>query len=188
MRSTPHLIPASTPHPGLCPLPNHPLPTPLSRQLPHAPESPVATLSPLEKRAINLTWAKPFDGNSPLLRYVVEVSENSKRLLPAPGQSLISGITQGQRARDAAVTLGTTGLISWAGDPDVLQIGSSIPLPPSSPGRCALGRAAGQRGPRADVSDGAGLGPRSLLPVPPLRREQRGQGTVQQGHREVSRG
>ncbi|NXK06956.1 SDK2 protein, partial [Herpetotheres cachinnans] len=47
------------------------------RQLPHAPESPVATLSPQEKRAINLTWAKPFDGNSPLLRYVVEVSENN---------------------------------------------------------------------------------------------------------------
>ncbi|NXW47198.1 SDK2 protein, partial [Nyctiprogne leucopyga] len=47
------------------------------RQLPHAPESPVATLSPLEKRAINLTWAKPFDGNSPLLRYIVEVSENN---------------------------------------------------------------------------------------------------------------
>ncbi|XP_071620167.1 protein sidekick-2 isoform X2 [Heliangelus exortis] len=47
------------------------------RQLPHAPESPVATLSPLEKRAINLTWAKPFDGNSPLLHYVVEVSENN---------------------------------------------------------------------------------------------------------------
>ncbi|KAF1648541.1 Protein sidekick-2, partial [Aptenodytes patagonicus] len=47
------------------------------RQLPHAPESPIAALSPLEKRAINLTWAKPFDGNSPLLRYVVEVSENN---------------------------------------------------------------------------------------------------------------
>ncbi|XP_021270778.1 protein sidekick-2 isoform X2 [Numida meleagris] len=47
------------------------------RQLPHAPESPVAVLSPLEKRAINLTWAKPFDGNSPLLRYLVEVSENN---------------------------------------------------------------------------------------------------------------
>ncbi|NXT63761.1 SDK2 protein, partial [Chaetops frenatus] len=47
------------------------------RQLPHAPESPVAALSRQEKRAINLTWAKPFDGNSPLLRYVVEVSENN---------------------------------------------------------------------------------------------------------------
>lgn len=53
--------------------------TPLSpRQLPHAPERPVATLSTAERRAINLTWAKPFDGNSPLLRYVLEMSENSK--------------------------------------------------------------------------------------------------------------
>ncbi|XP_012588441.1 PREDICTED: protein sidekick-2 [Condylura cristata] len=47
------------------------------RQLPHAPEHPVATLSPSERRAINLTWAKPFDGNSPLLRYILEMSENN---------------------------------------------------------------------------------------------------------------
>ncbi|XP_006872370.1 PREDICTED: protein sidekick-2 [Chrysochloris asiatica] len=47
------------------------------RQLPHAPEHPVATLSTGEKRAINLTWAKPFDGNSPLIRYILEMSENN---------------------------------------------------------------------------------------------------------------
>ncbi|XP_036263560.1 protein sidekick-2 isoform X2 [Pipistrellus kuhlii] len=47
------------------------------RQLPHAPERPVATLSAAERRAINLTWAKPFDGNSPLLRYMLEMSENN---------------------------------------------------------------------------------------------------------------
>ncbi|XP_032473244.1 protein sidekick-2 isoform X3 [Phocoena sinus] len=47
------------------------------RQLPHAPEHPVATLSAAERRAINLTWAKPFDGNSPLIRYVLEMSENN---------------------------------------------------------------------------------------------------------------
>uniref|UniRef100_A0A8D0HE11 Sidekick cell adhesion molecule 2 n=1 Tax=Sphenodon punctatus TaxID=8508 RepID=A0A8D0HE11_SPHPU len=47
------------------------------RQLPHAPENPVAMLSSTEKRAINLTWAKPFDGNSPLLHYILEVSENN---------------------------------------------------------------------------------------------------------------
>lgn len=72
--------------PYLCPHPNRCAPPAPSRQLPHAPESPVAALSPLEKRAINLTWAKPFDGNSPLLRYVVEVSENSKGL-PPPASS-----------------------------------------------------------------------------------------------------
>uniref|UniRef100_A0A8D2J7G5 Sidekick cell adhesion molecule 2 n=1 Tax=Varanus komodoensis TaxID=61221 RepID=A0A8D2J7G5_VARKO len=47
------------------------------RQLPHAPENPTAMLSTVEKRAINLTWTKPFDGNSPLLRYILEVSENN---------------------------------------------------------------------------------------------------------------
>ena len=38
----------------------------------------MATLSAVERRAINLTWAKPFDGNSPLMRYILEMSENSK--------------------------------------------------------------------------------------------------------------
>ncbi|XP_068119236.1 protein sidekick-2 isoform X4 [Hyperolius riggenbachi] len=47
------------------------------RQLPHAPENPVALLSTTEPRSINLTWARPFDGNSPLIRYILEVSENN---------------------------------------------------------------------------------------------------------------
>ncbi|KAM4664358.1 protein sidekick-2 [Discoglossus pictus] len=47
------------------------------RQLPHAPENPIALLSTAEQRAINLTWARPFDGNSPLIRYILEVSENN---------------------------------------------------------------------------------------------------------------
>lgn len=42
----------------------------------------MATLSTSERRAINLTWAKPFDGNSPLIRYVLEMSENSKAHAP----------------------------------------------------------------------------------------------------------
>lgn len=53
-------------------------PTVPRRQLPHAPENPTAVLSTSEKRAIDLAWAKPFDGNSPLIRYILEVSENSK--------------------------------------------------------------------------------------------------------------
>ncbi|XP_035253841.1 protein sidekick-2-like isoform X1 [Anguilla anguilla] len=57
------------------------------RQLPHAPENPVAQLSQSEKRAINLSWAEPFDGNSPLIRYILEVSENN-----APWAALLAGI------------------------------------------------------------------------------------------------
>ncbi|XP_077482047.1 protein sidekick-2 isoform X1 [Stigmatopora argus] len=57
------------------------------RQLPHAPENPAAVLSATERRAIQLTWAKAFDGNSPLLRYVLEVSENN-----APWATLLASI------------------------------------------------------------------------------------------------
>lgn len=132
MRPPPH--PAGTPHLGLCPLP--PSLTPLSRQLPHAPESPVAVLSPQEKRAINLTWAKPFDGNSPLLRYVVEVSENSKGLLPPLRHRWHwekSPASPRHRGR-----CGELGDLS-AGDPSVLQARSPPcrPLfPQTHPGPC----------------------------------------------------
>ncbi|KAM9832651.1 protein sidekick-2 [Neosynchiropus ocellatus] len=57
------------------------------RQLPHAPENPTALLSKSEKRAIDLVWAKPFDGNSPLIRYILEVSENN-----APWAILLANI------------------------------------------------------------------------------------------------
>ncbi|XP_041830016.1 protein sidekick-2 isoform X1 [Melanotaenia boesemani] len=57
------------------------------RQLPHAPENPTAMLSKSEKRAIDLAWAKPFDGNSPLIRYILEVSENN-----APWAILLANI------------------------------------------------------------------------------------------------
>uniref|UniRef100_A0A8C6WSG5 Sidekick cell adhesion molecule 2a n=1 Tax=Neogobius melanostomus TaxID=47308 RepID=A0A8C6WSG5_9GOBI len=57
------------------------------RQLPHAPENPIAVLSSTEKRAINLTWAQAFDGNSPLIRYILEVSENN-----APWTVLLASI------------------------------------------------------------------------------------------------
>ncbi|XP_077474176.1 protein sidekick-2-like isoform X2 [Stigmatopora argus] len=57
------------------------------RQLPHAPENPVAVLSRTEKRAINLTYAQAFDGNSPLIRYILEVSENN-----APWTVLLANI------------------------------------------------------------------------------------------------
>ncbi|XP_053197128.1 protein sidekick-2 [Scomber japonicus] len=57
------------------------------RQLPHAPENPTAVLGTSEKRAIDLAWAKPFDGNSPLIRYILEVSENN-----APWAILLANI------------------------------------------------------------------------------------------------
>ncbi|KAJ3600310.1 hypothetical protein NHX12_031295 [Muraenolepis orangiensis] len=57
------------------------------RQLPHAPENPLAALSAAERRTVNLTWAPTFDGNSPLIRYILEVSENN-----APWSVLLANI------------------------------------------------------------------------------------------------
>lgn len=51
--------------------------------------------------------------------------------------------------------------------------------------RCSLDHTPGQRGPRSHLSDGQGTGSRSILPVPPVRCQRRGQRTVQQGHRKV---
>uniref|UniRef100_A0A8C6U6E1 Sidekick cell adhesion molecule 2a n=1 Tax=Neogobius melanostomus TaxID=47308 RepID=A0A8C6U6E1_9GOBI len=65
------------------------------RQLPHAPENPIAVLSSTEKRAINLTWAQAFDGNSPLIRYILEVSENSEWLSVFSIEPESTGVTVG---------------------------------------------------------------------------------------------
>lgn len=85
-------------------LPRGPTASVSSRQLPHAPEHPVATLSTSERRAINLTWGKPFDGNSPLIRYVLEMSENSKGPRPPPAP------TKGRAARSPVRSAGSASL------------------------------------------------------------------------------
>ncbi|XP_037669666.1 protein sidekick-1 isoform X2 [Choloepus didactylus] len=46
-------------------------------ELPHSPQNLLASLSPSRGRAVALSWVRPFDGNSPVLRYVVELSENN---------------------------------------------------------------------------------------------------------------
>lgn len=50
----------------------------LHSELPHSPQNLVATLNSSYSRSVMLSWVRPFDGNSPVLYYVVELSENSK--------------------------------------------------------------------------------------------------------------
>ncbi|XP_078728944.1 protein sidekick-2 [Lampetra fluviatilis] len=47
------------------------------RELPHPPQNLRARQSEERSRALELSWVRPFDGNSPLIRYVVEISENN---------------------------------------------------------------------------------------------------------------
>ncbi|XP_051877097.1 protein sidekick-1 [Pristis pectinata] len=46
-------------------------------ELPHPPRNLHATLNASKSRAVDLSWTRPFDGNSPILHYVVELSENN---------------------------------------------------------------------------------------------------------------
>uniref|UniRef100_A0A672KD05 Sidekick cell adhesion molecule 1 n=1 Tax=Sinocyclocheilus grahami TaxID=75366 RepID=A0A672KD05_SINGR len=47
------------------------------RELPHSPRNLQASLNANDSRSVDLSWMRPFDGNSPLLHYVVELSENN---------------------------------------------------------------------------------------------------------------
>ncbi|XP_072415393.1 protein sidekick-1 isoform X1 [Chiloscyllium punctatum] len=46
-------------------------------ELPHPPRNLQASLNLSSSRAVDLSWTRPFDGNSPILHYIVELSENN---------------------------------------------------------------------------------------------------------------
>ncbi|XP_029432778.1 protein sidekick-1 isoform X2 [Rhinatrema bivittatum] len=46
-------------------------------ELPHAPQNLVAHLNSSSSRSVTLSWVRPFDGNSPILYYSVQLSENN---------------------------------------------------------------------------------------------------------------
>ncbi|XP_078273747.1 protein sidekick-1 isoform X2 [Rhinoraja longicauda] len=46
-------------------------------ELPHPLRNLQATLNATTSRAVDLSWTRPFDGNSPILHYIVELSENN---------------------------------------------------------------------------------------------------------------
>ncbi|EGV95786.1 Protein sidekick-1 [Cricetulus griseus] len=46
-------------------------------ELPHPPQNLLASLSPVHSHSVTLSWVRPFDGNSPVLYYIVQLSENN---------------------------------------------------------------------------------------------------------------
>uniref|UniRef100_A0A8C0N643 Sidekick cell adhesion molecule 1 n=1 Tax=Canis lupus familiaris TaxID=9615 RepID=A0A8C0N643_CANLF len=46
-------------------------------ELPHSPQNLLATLNSSHSHTVMLSWVRPFDGNSPVLYYIVELSENN---------------------------------------------------------------------------------------------------------------
>ncbi|XP_062390385.1 protein sidekick-1 [Sardina pilchardus] len=48
-------------------------------ELPHSPRNLQAALNATDSRTVHLSWVRPFDGNSPLLHYIIELSENMRK-------------------------------------------------------------------------------------------------------------
>ncbi|XP_070951518.1 protein sidekick-1 isoform X3 [Macaca nemestrina] len=46
-------------------------------ELPHSPQNLLASPNSSHSHAVVLSWVRPFDGNSPILYYIVELSENN---------------------------------------------------------------------------------------------------------------
>ncbi|KAJ8389678.1 hypothetical protein AAFF_G00115540 [Aldrovandia affinis] len=67
-------------------------------ELPHSPRNLQAGLNATDSRTVDLSWVRPFDGNSPLLHYTVELSENNspwKTYLPKVDPVLTGAVVRG---------------------------------------------------------------------------------------------
>ncbi|KAL4658231.1 protein sidekick-1-like [Arapaima gigas] len=67
-------------------------------ELPHSPRNLQASLNATDSRSVDLSWTRPFDGNSPLLHYEVELSENNspwKTYLPDVDPALTEVVVKG---------------------------------------------------------------------------------------------
>ncbi|XP_078096275.1 protein sidekick-1 [Mustelus asterias] len=69
-------------------------------ELPHPPRNLQASLNSSSSQAVDLSWTRPFDGNSPILHYIVELSENNSpwkvrlpNINPAVMHITVSGLT-----------------------------------------------------------------------------------------------
>ncbi|XP_038141195.1 protein sidekick-1-like isoform X2 [Cyprinodon tularosa] len=69
-------------------------------ELPHSPRSLTTRLNDSDSRSVHLSWLRPFDGNSPLLYYVLELSENNSpwkvylsEVDPAVSEVSVGGLT-----------------------------------------------------------------------------------------------
>lgn len=63
------------------------------RELPHPPQNLLASLNSSHSHAVVLSWVRPFDGNSPVLHYIVELSENSEYRGEAGAMDKISSLS-----------------------------------------------------------------------------------------------
>nr|XP_015215986.1 PREDICTED: protein sidekick-1 isoform X1 [Lepisosteus oculatus]XP_015215987.1 PREDICTED: protein sidekick-1 isoform X1 [Lepisosteus oculatus] len=106
-------------------------------ELPHSPRNLQASLNASDSRTVDLFWVRPFDGNSPLLYYVVELSENNSpwkvylpKVAPAMTGAVVKGLTPARTYQFRVCAVNQVGKGQYSTETNRLMLREE---PPSAP-------------------------------------------------------
>ncbi|KFV53129.1 Protein sidekick-1, partial [Tyto alba] len=106
-------------------------------ELPHSPQNLLATLNSSYGRSVMLSWVRPFDGNSPVLYYMVELSENNSpwkvhlsNLDPKMTGVTVSGLTPARTYQFRVCAVNQVGKGQYSSETSRLMLPEE---PPSAP-------------------------------------------------------
>uniref|UniRef100_A0A8B9SEL6 Sidekick cell adhesion molecule 1 n=1 Tax=Apteryx owenii TaxID=8824 RepID=A0A8B9SEL6_APTOW len=106
-------------------------------ELPHSPQNLLAALNSSYSRSVVLSWVRPFDGNSPVLYYMVELSENNSpwkvhlsNLDPKMTSVTVSGLTPARTYQFRVCAVNQVGKGQYSSETSRLMLPEE---PPSAP-------------------------------------------------------
>nr|XP_055046951.1 protein sidekick-1 isoform X1 [Misgurnus anguillicaudatus]XP_055046954.1 protein sidekick-1 isoform X1 [Misgurnus anguillicaudatus] len=106
-------------------------------ELPHSPRNLQASLNSNDSRSVDLSWMRPFDGNSPLLHYVVELSENNSPwkvylsdVEPTVTGAMVKGLTPARSYQFRVCAVNQVGKGQYSSETNRLMLREE---PPSAP-------------------------------------------------------
>ncbi|KAM6972344.1 protein sidekick-1-like [Aplochiton taeniatus] len=106
-------------------------------ELPHSPRSLAARLNDSDSRAVLLSWLRPFDGNSPLLHYLLELSENNSpwkvylsEVDPAVTEVSVGGLTPARTYQFRLCAVNQVGRGQYSGETQRLMLREEAPSAP----------------------------------------------------------
>ncbi|KAJ8372867.1 hypothetical protein AAFF_G00276400 [Aldrovandia affinis] len=106
-------------------------------ELPHSPRNLQASLNATDSRTVDLTWVRPFDGNSPLLHYTVELSENNSpwkiylpKVDPVLTGVLVKGLTPARTYQFRVCAVNQVGKGQYSTETNRLMLREEAPSAP----------------------------------------------------------
>ncbi|XP_054865945.1 protein sidekick-1 isoform X3 [Amphiprion ocellaris] len=106
-------------------------------ELPHSPRSLTARLNDSDSRSVLLSWLRPFDGNSPLLYYLLELSENNSpwkvylsEVDPAVTKVSVGGLTPARTYQFRLCAVNQVGRGQYSAETQRLMLREEAPSAP----------------------------------------------------------